>query len=78
MATKAALRAIASLVADALTIVEAFGVPLAGLTERRKLKMAKAFLAVSGMKPNMSWSDVKSNDDGHRLRSREVIDWMNK
>jgi type II restriction enzyme len=78
MATKGALRTIAALVADALTIVEAFGIPMAGLTERRKQKMAKAFLAVSGMKPGMSWSEVKSNDDGHRLRSREVIDWMNK
>jgi hypothetical protein len=36
MATKGALRTIASLVADALTIIGAFGIPLDGLTPRRR------------------------------------------
>jgi hypothetical protein len=65
------------LVEDALNIIVAFGVPVTGLTLRRKQKMAKAFLAVAAMKPGQAWSTVKSNADGHRLRSREVIKWMN-
>jgi hypothetical protein len=66
-----------ALVDEAIEMIVAFGVPLTGLTQRRKVKMAKAFLAVAAMKPGQKWAAVKSNDDGHRLRSREVIKWMN-
>jgi type II restriction enzyme len=77
MATKGALRTIASLVADALTIIGAFGIPLDGLTPRRRERMAKAFLAVGAMKPGNPWSTVRCNEDGHRLRSREILKWWN-
>lgn len=40
--------------------------------------MAKAFLAVAGMRPGFSWSHVKSIEDGHRLISRQIIRYMNK
>jgi hypothetical protein len=74
---KAHIKSLEKLIEEALEIIIAFGVPLEGLTPRRKVKMAKAFLAVAAMKPGLKWSTVKSNDDGHRLRSREVIKWMN-
>jgi type II restriction enzyme len=77
MVTKKEVLLIDALVKDALEIIAAFGIPFAGLTTRRKVKMAKAFLAVSAMKPGQKWIAVKSNDDAHRLRSREVIRWMN-
>ncbi len=76
MATKKA-KAIDALVQEALEILRAFGIPLDGLTTRRKEKMAKAFLAVAAMKPGMQWSEAKSETDKHRLRSRDVIRWMN-
>lgn len=66
------------LVLEALEILKAFGVPIQGLSPRRKEKMAKAFLAVAGIKPNDSWDIIKSNDPAHRLKSRDVIQWMNK
>ena len=74
---KAHMKSLEMLIEEALEIIIAFGVPLDGLTLRRKVKMAKAFLAVAAMKPGLKWSAVKSNDEGHRLRSREVIKWMN-
>ncbi len=69
---------IARLVREALSILESFGVPINGLTERRKERMAKAFLAVAGLGPAIDWSEAKSNEEGHRLMSREVIRVMNR
>jgi hypothetical protein len=64
---------------EALAILSALGVPLAGLTQRRRVKMAKAFLAVAGMKPGMSWSQAKdsASDGGHQFQSRQIISFMN-
>jgi hypothetical protein len=76
MATKKT-KEIEALVEQALEILHAFGIPLEGLTTRRKEKMAKAFLAVAAVKPGVKWAEVKSEVNKHRLRSREVIRWMN-
>lgn len=65
------------LVEQGLIILQDLGVPLESLTERRKEKMAKAFLAVAGLKPGMSWSQAKDNDDKHQLLSRQIIAFMN-
>lgn len=65
------------LVTQALQILETLGVPLTGLTPRRQEKMAKAFLAVAGLKPGMGWSAAKDNNDAHQLQSRQVIAFMN-
>jgi len=46
-----------------------------GLSPSRKVKMAKAFLAVAAMKPGMKWAEARSDN---RLRSRDVIRWMNE
>ena len=64
---------------DALAILSALGVPLVGLTQRRLVKMAKAFLAVADMKPGMSWSQAKdsTSNGGHQLQSRQIISFMN-
>jgi hypothetical protein len=61
------------LVADALEILNSFGIPVAEETERRQTRIAKAFIAVTGMTSDSSWTDAKSDADGHRLRSREVL-----
>ncbi len=70
-------RNLKKLVSDALEILQAFGIPLERETQLRKMRIAKAFLAVAGMKPGLSWAEAKSNDDNHRLRSRDVLQWMN-
>jgi type II restriction enzyme len=66
-----------ALVNEALEILEAFGTPLGDLSKRRKAKMAKAFAAVCGIRPGQTWANTKSNDPTHRLRSRDIIEWMN-
>lgn len=63
------------LVDDCLSILEAFGIPVAPLSERRRIRMAKAVLAVAGMKPGMNWIEARTDN---RLRSRDVICWMNE
>lgn len=72
--TKAALLQIN----QALAIIESFGIPLKGLTERRMEKMALAFLAVCGMTPKTAWKNIRSNNEQHRLTTREVITYINK
>jgi BsuBI/PstI restriction endonuclease domain/BsuBI/PstI restriction endonuclease HTH domain len=74
MATK---KSIETLVAQALEVLDTLGVPIEGLTARRKEKMAKAFLAVAGLKPGMPWSDAKDNNDKRQLLSRQIIAFMN-
>lgn len=58
-----------------LTILEAVGIPVMELPERRREKMAKVFLSVAGMKPGMEWSEARSD---HKLRTRQIIDWLNQ
>jgi len=69
--------AIQKLVGQALQVLTALGIPLTGLTARRQQKMAKAFLAVAGVRPGISWRDAKDNHDGRQLTSRQIIAFMN-
>ena len=64
-------------VGEALEILGALGVPLMGLTPRRLVKMAKAFLAVAGLQPDTPWADAKDSSGGHQMLSRQVIKAMN-
>lgn len=40
-----------NMINEALIILEALGVPTSDLTNRRRIKMAKAFMSVAGLKP---------------------------
>ena len=73
----ASARSVARLVQEALQILHSLGVPTAGLTERRKEKMAKAFMALADIRPGMLWSGAKSSEEGRALQSRQVIAYMN-
>ncbi len=66
-----------TLVVQALQVLVALGVPVDGLTVRRKEKMSKAFLAVAGLKPGLTWREAKDNNDHHQLTSRQIIAFMN-
>jgi hypothetical protein len=63
------------LVSDSLSILAVIGIPLDGMTPRRKVRMAKAFLSVAGIKPGMKLTEARADN---RLRSRDVIRWMNE
>ncbi|MDD2692391.1 MAG: BsuBI/PstI family type II restriction endonuclease [Simplicispira sp.] len=65
------------MVAEALAILQALGVPASDLTSRRQERMAKAFMSVAGLKPGMKWAEIKDNNDEHRLLSRQIITHMN-
>lgn len=77
MNVMASTSAIETLVKQALQILVALGVPLDGLSARRQEKMAKAFLAVAGLKPGDAWKSAQSNDDHRQLLSRQIIAFMN-
>lgn len=74
MATRESIRA---LVDQALVVLETLGVPLHDLTERRKEKMAKAFLAIAGLHPPMAWTEAQDNHNRRQLPSRQIIAFMN-
>ena len=69
---------IAQIVKDSLVILQSLGVPLDGLSSRRKEKMAKVFLAVAGIKTANSWINTQCNDTGYRLTSRQIIKFLNE
>lgn len=68
---------IEKMLGDALLVLGALGIPMAGLSERRKQKMAKVFLAVAGLKPGQAWRKAKDNDDAYQLTTRQIIDFVN-
>lgn len=66
------------LIKEAIQILSALGVPAETLTKRRADRMAMAFLAVAALKLGDSWKSVKSKDDRHALKTREIIVYVNK
>ncbi|MBH8563550.1 hypothetical protein I8748_15365 [Nostoc sp. CENA67] len=62
------------LINEALYILEKFGVPLAGITQRRIERIAMAFLAVANVKQSSDWANV---DHSYALRTREIIRYWN-
>ena len=61
---------------DMLDILETVGIPVDGLTDRRKEKMAGACLA-TGQIVN-SFKEVKSIMDGSFMKTRDIIDFENE
>lgn len=64
--------------ADTYVIMEAFGVPTGGFTERRLEKMALCILALAGLKKPFNWKWTKDISDGVSMRSRDIIDYINE
>ena len=62
-------------VEQALNIFKQVGVPVRGMTPRRRERVAKALLAVAGVLPDMNWSEATSHFDGTAkpLTTREII-----
>lgn len=61
-------------VEQAQTILRQIGVPLRDLTPRRRERIAKAFLAVAGLRPNDPWTSTRSFSEGFKpLKTRDII-----
>ncbi|MDI9334091.1 MAG: BsuBI/PstI family type II restriction endonuclease [Cytophagales bacterium] len=73
----ATLRQIQQLTTEALEILETLGIPTQSQTVRRREKMAKAFAALADIKLPGTWTNAKDDLVGYRLRSREIINFMN-
>lgn len=66
------------LIRQSLQIIEALGVPLEGLTERQKEKMAMAFLAVGDVKSLNGWKKIKDSNNDYSRTTREIITYENE
>ncbi|MBI1759869.1 MAG: restriction endonuclease [Acidobacteria bacterium] len=65
-----------NLLNQAVTILNAVGIPIAGLTPRRLEKMAMSFLAVAAV--TESWQSAQGLDNGRALKSRDIIEFINQ
>jgi hypothetical protein len=66
------------LIQSGLEIIKSVGVPTGDLTLRRLEKMSMALLALCAMEKSKKWADVSSIAEGHILRTREIITYLNK
>lgn len=62
------------LIFSTLDILNELGIPMDGMTDRRRERMAEACLAVAGVKKNFS----EATGDGRFLRTRDIIQFMNE
>ncbi|RBP47664.1 type II restriction enzyme [Roseimicrobium gellanilyticum] len=69
--------AVRRLINEGIEILQGFGVPLAGLTDRRRDMASMCFLAVAGVTHSADWSSAGSHPSPP-LRTREIIDFINK
>ena len=66
-------------VEQALNIIRLIGIPVRGMTKRRRERVAKALLAVARVTPDMQWSDATShfNETATPLTTRAIIRFWN-
>ncbi len=77
IATKKSSR-VRKIILDAIEILGGVGVPIDDLTPRRLEKMSMSFLSLCGVNKASSWDKTKSLVDGHILRTREIIEYINE
>lgn len=68
--------AIKNLISDFLDIIDLVGVPIKGLTDRRKEKIAVSVLSCANVK--CSLNEAKSIDEGYMLGTKAIIDYQNE
>lgn len=69
-------KTVQKIINEALEILESVGIPFNGKSERALEKMALSFLAVAGI--TKDWKKVKSAEDNIHLKTREIIQIINK
>ncbi len=70
--------AIQQLINEALHILDSLGIPIRDKTARKQERMALAFLAVCDVKVSGDWAKAKSLHDGHALKTRDIINYINE
>jgi type II restriction enzyme len=61
-----------------LCLLNALGVPLEDMTERRLERMGMAFLAVVDVKRSSDWGKAKQTGDGWAPQTRQIIEFINR
>lgn len=62
------------LIFSMLDVLQEIGIPMSGMTDRRKERMAEACLAVAGIKKNFA----EATSEGRFLRTRDIIQFENE
>ena len=63
---------------EALGMLDAFGVPLGGMTPRRLERMAMAFLAVCDVTATAGWAKATDVTSGRSVTTRAIISYVNE
>ncbi|MCZ6636364.1 MAG: hypothetical protein O7G87_23440, partial [bacterium] len=66
------------LINEAIHILDSLGIPVEDKSARKLERMALAFLALCDVKNSEEWSLAKSLDEGYSLRTRDIIDYLNR
>lgn len=66
---------VGKLIRSMLHVLDAVGIPLDSVSDRTKMRMAEAVLAVADIKK--SFAEAKSSDDKHFLTTRQIIIFEN-
>ncbi|MGY5540264.1 BsuBI/PstI family type II restriction endonuclease [Vibrio sp. Hep-1b-8] len=69
---------IKQLILEALEVLSSAGVKLDDYTKRGLEKIAMCTLALFDLTPGKSWGEAKSFKDGHSLKTRDIIRFINK
>ncbi|PMN59509.1 BsuBI/PstI family type II restriction endonuclease [Vibrio lentus] len=69
---------IKQLILETLEVLSSAGVKLDDYTTRRLEKIAMCTLALLELSPGKKWSEAKSFKDGHSLKTRDIITFINE
>lgn len=70
-------KAIKTVVNEALCILNSFGIPFEGLSERRLERMGMAFLAVADVRRSNQWKEAKQSGNKWAPQTRQIIEYIN-
>ena len=65
------------LIQESLQILSWLGIPIDDMTERKREKMAMAFLAVGNVKSSSDWKKIKDSNSDYSITTKEIIDFYN-
>ncbi|MBX7210264.1 MAG: hypothetical protein K1X78_18230 [Verrucomicrobiaceae bacterium] len=70
--------AVTTLLNESLFALEQLGMPLAGMSNRGLERLSMVFLALADVHQSAMWKNAKGYDGTRTLRSRDVIEYLNK
>ena len=65
------------LIRESLQILSCLGIPIESISERKREKMAMAFLAVGNIKSLKKWKSIKDTNSDYSVTTKEIIEFNN-